>query len=103
MNNKKRKYNDIVTELNGTAEEIHIKVPDYLNCDVCKKRIYNYRELQHDYMVCSYDCYSILYLSRQNRFLHEKPHDTFLKKSVSHDELDTMEITTLEKSDPMSP
>ena len=107
MNNKKRKYSDIVTELNGISEEIHIKVPDYLHCDICNKRIYNYRELQNDFMVCSYDCYSILVLSRQNRYLHEKPQpETFLKKSVSQDALDKMEIeeseiTTVEV--PMSP
>ena len=66
---KKRKR-DIVEQLNGTMDELKkLYVPSSLPCEICQKPVYNYRTL-HD-VTCSYDCQSILMLSKQNRFLHE--------------------------------
>ena len=72
---KKRKRN-IVEELNGTIEEVRlkIKIVDSLPCCICQLPVYNYREIHNNELTCSYECESILFLSKQNRMLHEKDH-----------------------------
>ena len=72
QNVKKRKRN-IIEDLNITVEEskLKIKVADSINCCICQTPVYNYREMQGD-ITCSYECESILFLSKQNRMLHGK-------------------------------
>ena len=73
INNKKRKFSDIVSCFHGTKEHIKLKIQpiDYLLCTICNKRIYDYRLHNKDYVCCSYDCYSILYLQNKNGYLDE--------------------------------
>ena len=96
MNNKKRKINtDILSRLNGTYEEVHLKAKNHelMACEICQKPIFN-RQLSNGYITCSYDCYSILKLSKQTTFLHEKPSETelnnALKRSKSIDNIDEL-------------
>ena len=72
-NKKKRKFSDIVSCFHGTKEHIKLKIMpiDYLPCEICNNPVYNYKTL-NDCIVCSYDCYSIMYLRRSNKYLHEK-------------------------------
>ena len=67
---KKRKRN-IVEELNGSIEHVALKVfvPNSLPCEICGKSVFNYRLLQD--ITCSYDCFTVLQLSKQNKMLHE--------------------------------
>ena len=70
----KRKRGDIVEQLNGHREDVKVLyVPYSLPCEICNKPIFNYRELKD--VVCSYECESILVLSRLNRYLHEEEED----------------------------
>ena len=39
---------------------------------VCQLPVYNYREIHYNDITCSYECESILFLSKQNRMIHEK-------------------------------
>ena len=72
----KRKRDDIVEMLKGHREDVKkLYVPYSLPCEICNKPIFNYRELKD--VVCSYECQSILVLSRLNRMLHEEDNKTF--------------------------
>ena len=77
----KRKYSEINNELT-------IKKPKYLPCDICKRRTYNYEMRTSPHVYCSIDCLSIIILSRQNSMLHEKEENTFeMKKVENHPDL----------------
>ena len=77
----KRKYNEINNELT-------IKKPKYLKCDVCGVKVYSYQLCTSPYVYCSIDCLSIIILSEQNRMLHENENNTFEMKRVDkHDNL----------------
>ena len=77
----KRKYSEINNELT-------IKKPKYLPCDICKRRIYNYEMCTSPFCYCSIDCLSIIILSEQNRMLHENDNNTFeMKKVENHPDL----------------
>ena len=70
---RKRKRN-IIEVLNGTTEQskLKIQVVDSIPCAICQLPVYNYREIRGNDITCSYECESILYLSKQNRMIHEK-------------------------------
>ena len=70
--NHKRKYECIVSQLGGTAEEAHLKVqiPSFLPCEICKNPIFHYQTLK-DCLVCSHDCFTVWKLSQKNAYLHE--------------------------------
>ena len=89
---KKRKI-DVITQLTGTREQIKIVVPDYLRCVICNNRVYNYRNISNkDEIVCSYDCFSVLQLSKVNRFLHEQStEENKMVKSYSFEDLMVLE------------
>ena len=72
--NKKRKFSDIVNMFNGSREivKLSVKPIEYLHCEVCNKRIYDYKSLNKNYICCCYDCFSVLYLHNQKTFLDEK-------------------------------
>ena len=48
------------------------QVLDSIQCTICQLPVYNYREIRGNDITCSYECESILYLSKQNRMIHEK-------------------------------
>ena len=77
QNSKKRKRN-IIDDLNITIEQskLKIKVVDSIPCCICQTPVYNYREMRCD-ITSSYECESILFLSKQNRMLHEKEIKSF--------------------------
>ena len=71
-NPKKRKRN-ILDDLNISVEQkLKIKPVDYIECCICHLPVYNFREIHCNDITCSYECESILFLSKQNRLLHEK-------------------------------
>ena len=78
QNSKKRKRN-IIDDLNITIEQskLKIKVVDSIPCCICQLPVYNYREIHCNDITCSYECESILFLSKQNRMLHEKEIKSF--------------------------
>ena len=82
-NPKKRKRN-ILEQLNVT-----VVIPEYILCECCKNKVYNYKLCQSDMIYCSRACYEVLVLSRQNKFLDEKP----IKRSVSDEDLSMWEET----------
>ncbi len=65
---------------------IEIEKPEYMLCEICGDRIYNY-ELKGQNYFCSCDCYSVYVLSKQQTYLHEKP----IKKTFSSENLDKMD------------
>ena len=68
----KRKYNDIISQLDGTEiQKLKIVIPYTLPCGICKTPVINYRS-QKNFIVCSYDCYSVMMLSKTNKMLHEE-------------------------------
>ena len=99
-NDKFSKKRNIIEDLNITVEEskLKIKVADSINCCICQTPVYNYREIQGD-ITCSYECESILFLSKQNRLLHEKEIKSFefamirsQRKNNLDDEEDNMSV-----------
>ena len=66
-NPKKRKRN-ILQEMNVT-----VIVPNFLLCDCCKNKVFNYQLCQSDMIYCSRACYEVLMLSKLKRYLDEKP------------------------------
>lgn len=63
METKKRKYSEI-SKPNLTTSKI-----EYLECDVCKCKVCDYRFCTSPNVYCSYDCYAILALSSRNVYL----------------------------------
>ena len=47
MNSKKRKIVDVISMLNGTYEEVHLKAknPEIMACEICQNPIFNYQRL----------------------------------------------------------
>ena len=76
----KRKFSEINNELT-------IKKPKYLPCDICKRRIYNYEMCTSPFCYCSIDCLSIIILTEQNRMLHESENTFEMKRVEAKDEL----------------
>ena len=96
----KRKYNDIIEQLHGTREEVKkLYVPYSLPCEICKKPVFNYQELKD--VVCSYNCEGILYLSRQNRMIHEKDQvktfESEMIRSQSRDNLNEYDNMSIDR------
>ena len=56
-----------------------------LPCDVCGKEVAHYQHCKNDLIYCSYDCYSILYLSNKDSFL-----DTDEVSMYSEDDVESM-------------
>ena len=69
----KRTYSEMnQTEKITTKKELKVSKPSYLNCEVCSQRVYNYEECNTPFTYCSYDCYSILFLSMKNDYIDAK-------------------------------
>jgi len=66
MESKKRKYDCIMNE-NLTISKVH-----FLPCDICHRRVYNYRFCTSPFVYCSYDCCALLVLSNKNGYLDMK-------------------------------
>ena len=82
-----------MNDLNITVEESKLKIKpvEYIPCCVCHLPVYNFREMQGNDITCSYECESVLFLSKQNRFIHEKEitsFETAMTRSPTHDNLD---------------
>ena len=60
MNPKKRK-----------RDMLKIVISEYVLCEICKNRIYNYRTYSEQIFVCCYDCYAVWKLSQQITYLDE--------------------------------
>ena len=67
--------------------ELTIKKPKYLPCDICKRRIYNYEMCTSLFCYCSIDCLSIIILTEQNRMLHESKNTFEMKTVENHPDL----------------
>ena len=76
----KRKFSEINNELT-------IKKPKYLTCDIYKLRTYNYEMCTSPYVYCSIYCLSIIILTEQNRMLHESEHTFEMKTVKNHPDL----------------
>ena len=70
----KRKFRDITKDLNVIVEpkrKLVIVRPDYLYCDICFDKVYNYHTCRPPYVYCSRDCYEVLILSQINNYIDE--------------------------------
>ena len=76
----KRKFSEINNEL-------AIKKPKYLPCDICKRRIHNYEMCTSPFCYCSIDCLSRIILTEQNRMLHESENTFEMKTVENHPDL----------------
>ena len=77
----KRKFSDTVKI--ETKKEMKISKPDYLLCEICGNRCYDYEQCVSPSVYCSRSCYEVLFLSKQTTFLDEKP----IKRTYSQDDL----------------
>jgi len=77
----KRKFSDM--NKIETKKEMRISKPDYLLCEICGNRCYNYELCFSPYIYCSRACYEVLFLSKQTTYFHEKP----IKRTYSKDDL----------------
>ena len=99
---KKRKRN-IVEELNGTIEDARLKIQvvNSIPCCICQLPVYNYREIHCNDITCSYECESILFLSKQNRMIHEKDQvktfESEMIRSQSRDNLNEYDNMSIDR------
>ena len=99
---KKRKRN-IIEELNGKIEEVKLKIQvvNSIPCCICQLPVYNYREIHCNDITCSYECESILFLSKQNRMIHEKDQvktfESEMIRSQSRDNLNEYENMSIDR------
>ena len=99
---KKRKRN-IVEELNGTIEDVRLKIQvvNSIPCCICQLPVYNYREVHCNDITCSYECESILFLSKQNKMLHEKDQlktfESEMIRSQSQDNLNEYDNMSIDR------
>ena len=99
---KKRKRN-IIEELNGKIEEVKLKihVVNSIPCCICQLPVYNYREIHCNDITCSYECESILFLSKQNRMIHEKDQvktfESEMIRSQSRDNLNEYDNMSIDR------
>ena len=99
---KKRKRN-IIEELNGKIEEVKLKIQvvNSIPCCICQLPVYNYREIHCNDITCSYECESILFLSKQNRMIHEKDQvktfESEMIRSQSQDNLNEYDNMSIDR------
>ena len=99
---KKRKRN-IIEELNGKIEEVKLKIQvvNSIPCCICQLPVYNYREIHCNDITCSYECESILFLSKQNRMIHEKDQvktfESEMIRSQSRDNLNEYDNMSIDR------
>ena len=99
---KKRKRN-IVEELNGTIEDVRLKIQvvNSIPCCICQLPVYNYREIHCNDITCSYECESIMFLSKQNRMIHEKDQvktfESEMIRSQSQDNLNEYDNMSIDR------
>ena len=60
-----------------------VSVPEFLRCECCNNRVYEYRTCVAKLIYCSRACYEVLFLSKQTTYFHEKP----IKRTYSKDDL----------------
>ena len=102
QNSKKRKRN-IIEELNGKIEEVKLKIQvvNSIPCCICQLPVYNYREIHCNDITCSYECESILFLSKQNRMIHEKDQvktfESEMIRSQSRDNLNEYDNMSIDR------
>ena len=63
---KKYKLNDTDSSLNKKRKLTPLQPVEYLPCDICNDRVYNYVRCINHFTYCSHDCYSILMLTYYN-------------------------------------
>ena len=88
-----KRKREILSELNvqiEPAKKLQVQCPNYFICEVCSSPVTNYELCNGNFIYCSEDCYTILYLAKQNRMLHEKcsTFESEMKRSPSQDKLD---------------
>ena len=99
---KKRKRN-IIEELNGKIEEVKLKIQvvNSIPCCICQLPVYNYREIHCNDITCSYECESIMFLSKQNRMIHEKDQvktfESEMIRSPSRDNLNEYDNMSIDR------
>ena len=102
QNSKKRKRN-IIEELNGKIEEVKLKIQvvNSIPCCICQLPVYNYREIHCNDITCSYECESIMFLSKQNRMIHEKDQvktfESEMIRSQSRDNLNEYDNMSIDR------
>ena len=62
----KRKYSEMSNEIKLTIKPIK-----YLKCEVCNRRVYNYRLCTNNVVYCSGDCYEVLMLSKKKGYFYD--------------------------------
>ena len=106
MNKKegpKKRIRNIVEELNGTIEDVrlNIQVVNSIPCCICQLPVYNYREIHCNDITCSYECESIMFLSKQNRMIHEKDQvktfESEMIRSQSRDNLNEYDNMSIDR------
>ena len=99
---RKRKRN-IIEELNGKIEEVKLKIQvvNSIPCCICQLPVYNYREIHCNDITCSYECESIMFLSKQNRMIHEKDQvktfESEMIRSPSRDNLNEYDNMSIDR------
>ena len=69
-----------ITESNTmtTNNKINLKISIPQNiCEICKIKVDNYDYHINHKVCCSHDCFCVLYLSLQDRFIDEKRRDKY--------------------------
>ena len=93
-NKRKKRKRNIIDELGGTIE-MKISPIDFINCEICKRPVYNYRCCNQNHVItCSYECFSVYQLSQKNTYLYENIKKSFddIDNSTKQYKSDDMEI-----------
>ena len=64
----------------SSKKDLRITPVEYLQCEICGKRCYNFKLCNQPYTYCSKDCLEILILSQKNDYLDVKNRDNFSKQ-----------------------
>ena len=89
--------------MNGTIEDVRLKIQvvNSIPCCICQLPVYNYREIHCNDITCSYECDSILFLSKQNRMIHEKDQvktfESEMIRSQSRDNLNEYDNMSIDR------
>ena len=89
--------------MNGKIEEVKLKIQvvNSIPCCICQLPVYNYREIHCNDITCSYECESILFLSKQNRMIHEKDQvktfESEMIRSQSRDNLNEYDNMSIDR------
>ena len=66
-------YDDLETAKKRKRSSLTIKDVNSLKCDICNKDVHEYKRCTGQYIYCSIDCLSIIYL----RYLNNIKYDSF--------------------------